>query len=675
MHVGRESQTATLLTDGEVLVAGGLNEGGGSGFPTTYASAELYNPTFGTWSVTSSMDRARSGHTATLLNSGWVLVTGGGTSSSEIYEPGPAVWVPTGSLSTARSGQGAALLGNGDVLVAGGTEPGVGSPLATAEVYQAGVGPLVSLSAETLSMPTQEVGTTGNTQSFTVTNYGNAPLHVAGVETSGADPSDFAATSGCRAQPVAPGSSCTVLVRFSPLHPGVRTATVGVVDDAPLSPQGVSVSGNAAGPDVWVPTGSMSAPRTDFSATTLTDGRILMAGGENMGVSVNTAEIYDPASGSFVPTGSLGVARAFPATVRLRDGSVLAAGGLLTNGSQPTVLSSAEIYNPAKGTWSPTTPMNVASDGLTATLLQNGLVLVTGFFGSTPELYDPSSATWTDTGPLPTSGQNGLVATLHSGKVLMAGVPNGASALYDPSTNTWSATGSLGTARYAGSATVLPDGDVLAVGGLPGNGGNALSSAELYHPATGSWTATGSLPAPRYDQSAVLLPNGTVLLAGGCTTTCQSGPAQNATYLYANGFWSQTGSLPFARIGQQAGVLPDGDVLLAGGDLSGGFAATTTAERYIPTLISATPSQAAPGQQITLTGNGFYAHEQVVVTLNGRVLARPAADVRGQFAVVVTVPALAPGTYSLDAQGGTSFAFAASTFVVTASTGTPPLSP
>jgi hypothetical protein len=122
-------------------------------------------------------------------------------------------------------------------------------------------------------------------------------------------------------------------------------------------------------------------------------------------------------------------------------------------------------------------------------------------------------------------------------------------------------------------------------------------------------------------------------------------------------------------------VLPDGDVLLAGGDISGGFAATTTAERYIPTLISAKPSQAAAGQQITLTGNGFYAHEQVVVTLNGRVLARPAADVQGRFAVVVTVPAVTPGTYSLGAQGQTSFAFATSMFVVTASPTTPAPSP
>jgi Kelch motif/Galactose oxidase, central domain len=665
MSAAREQQTATLLTDGDVLVAGGLTEGGDSGFPRTYSSAELYNPVFGTWSETASMNVARAGQTATLLNSGWVLVSGGGSATSEIYEPGPDVWVPTGGLSTVRTDATATLLGSGDVLVAGGAGPG-NEPLATAEVFHTGVGPLVSLSEKAIVLSTQEVGTTGNALSFIVTNYGTGPLDVAGVEVSGANPSDFAATAACRAEPVAPGSSCTVLVRFSPVYPGLRKATVGVVDNATLSPQGVAVSGNAAGPYVWVPTGSMTDPRSDFSTTTLADGSILMAGGENsIDESVDTAEIYDPATGSFVPTGPMNEERAFPAAALLPDGSVLVAGGLFFNGfGEESVLASAEIYDPATGIWSPTTPMIAASDGLTATTLANGLVLVTGFGSSPPELYNPSTATWSNTGPMPPGGY-GVTALLHNGEVLAAGGQNGVSALYDPTTNTWSATASLATSHDDGTATVLTDGDVLVVGGLGPDGGNPLSSAELYDPTTATWSATASLPAGRSAQSAVLLSNGTVLVAGGCSTSCDNGPVTEQSLLYADGFWSQTGSLPDARIGQSASLLPDGDVLLAGGRVGGGAYATTTAEVYIPPLISATPSPASPGQQITLIGNGFYAHEEVVVTLGGRVVARPDADNHGRFAVPVTLPALHPGTYLLTAQGQTSYAYANGTLVVT----------
>ena len=82
MHSAREQHTATLLPGGLVLVTGGLNEGGYRNGGRTYASAELYDPSTGTWSSTASMDSARYGHTATLLKNGWVLVAGGRTDGS-----------------------------------------------------------------------------------------------------------------------------------------------------------------------------------------------------------------------------------------------------------------------------------------------------------------------------------------------------------------------------------------------------------------------------------------------------------------------------------------------------------------------------------------------------------------------------------------------------------------
>ena len=127
MSDAREQATATVLTDGDVLVAGGLNEGGDSGFPGTYSSAELYNPSLRPMveRATASINVARAGQTATRLNGGWVP---GGH-----WRPGRAqrdlraradVWVQTGRLSTVRTDQTSTLLGDGDVLVAGGAGPG-----------------------------------------------------------------------------------------------------------------------------------------------------------------------------------------------------------------------------------------------------------------------------------------------------------------------------------------------------------------------------------------------------------------------------------------------------------------------------------------------------------------------------------------------------------------------
>lgn len=665
MSVAREQQTATLLTDGDVLVAGGLDQN--SGATETLAGAELYDPDVGKWTPTGAMNHQRAGHTATLLNGGWVLVAGGGTDTSEVYEPPLGIWVATGDLGTTRTDQTATSLPGGDVLVAGGT----GSdrePLASAELFQAGAGPLVRLSAHEATFPAQQVGTTGNTVSVTVTNRGTAPLDVSGVETSGVDPSDFTASSGCRSGPVGPGASCAVLVRFSPLYPGLRTATVTIADDAPLSPQEVAVRGYGAGPDTWVPTGSMLTPRDDFSSTTLASGEVLVAGGEDyLGHTVATAEVYHPATGSFSPTGSLTTSREFQASALLPDGSVLVAGGLTSNGENESTLSSAETYDPSTGVWTPTGSMAAADDGLTANLLGNGLVLVTGYDDGNPELYDPASGTWSQTGPMPMAGPYEMAVVLHDGRVLATDGPFGASALYDPSTGTWSPTASLGTARNGGTATVLLDGDVLVVGGLPGGGAGALASAQLYDPRTGTWSATASLPTGRWGQSAGLLPNGEVILAGGCTPECPAGTADRATYLYADGSWVGTASLPAALYGQKGIVLDTGEFLLAGGEADDSARSTTRAQLYIAPLLSASPRTVAPGQAVTLTGSGFYAYETVVVTLGapGRRLARPRTDDRGTFQVRVTVPDVPAGTYTLQAEGQTSFARAFVPLVVT----------
>ena len=112
--------TATLLPNGQVLVAGGSNGSLG----TSLASAELYDPATGAWTVTGSLDTARALHTATLLRNGQVLVVGGSFdcstgASAELYDPASGSWMATASLRPGRYWHTATLLRNGRVLCFG----------------------------------------------------------------------------------------------------------------------------------------------------------------------------------------------------------------------------------------------------------------------------------------------------------------------------------------------------------------------------------------------------------------------------------------------------------------------------------------------------------------------------------------------------------------------------
>jgi hypothetical protein len=146
----------------------------------------------------------------------------------------------------------------------------------------------------------------------------------------------------------------------------------------------------------------------------------------------------------------------------------------------------------------------------TATLLPSGKVLVAGGYGAggylaSAELYDPAAGTWTATGSLATARYLHTMMLLPNGKVLVASGFGAAgylasAELYDPTTGTWTATGALDTARYSPTTTLLPSDKVLVAGGF-GIAGN-LASAELYDPATGAWTTTGPLDTARLSHTA-----------------------------------------------------------------------------------------------------------------------------------------------------------------------------
>ncbi len=134
MTTAREQHTASLLADGRVLIVGGITSSGTGDLQPT-ATVEVYDPSTGSFSVTGSMLEARTLHTATLLSNGQVLVAGGGVenSTAELYDPVAGSFSITGGMEVGRSGHTATLLPNGSVLVAGG---GIFAGLATAELYQ-----------------------------------------------------------------------------------------------------------------------------------------------------------------------------------------------------------------------------------------------------------------------------------------------------------------------------------------------------------------------------------------------------------------------------------------------------------------------------------------------------------------------------------------------------------
>ena len=208
-----------------------------------------------------------------------------------------------------------------------------------------------------------------------------------------------------------------------------------------------------------------------------------------------------------------------------------------------------------------------------------------GIYFASAELYDPATGTWSLTGSFDTGRIFHTATLLSNGKVLVAGgrdsdkVELASAELYDPARETWSGTGSLNTARYDHTATLLPNGMVLVAGGNP----TELDSAELYDPASGTWSVTDSLNDGRADHVATLLPNGIVLVAGGTNDEIDTAEL----YDLAAGTWSLTGSLNTMRKDHAATLLLNGMVLVTGGALMH-KSPVASAELYDPGIVAAT---------------------------------------------------------------------------------------
>jgi hypothetical protein len=387
---------------------------------------------------------------------------------------------------------------------------------------------------------------------------GGTTVVVTGTNFTGATEVNFGGGAAARFTVVSP----TRIEAVSP--PAGPTPRVAVTV---ATPQGTSPGNPASrflfgGEGTWSTTGAMTSSRFVHTATLLPDGRVLAAGGRTSqgGPALSSAELYDPKTGTWAPTAPMSVDRFAHTATRLPDGRVLVAGGFsagLTTNDQPN-LDTAEIYDPATGTWSPTGSMGTRRALHLAILLRDGTVLVAGgrtcngppptacnstFTTATAELYDPATGIWTPTGSLSISHHTAGITLLPDGRAFLPGGFPSAGAgtvaeAYDPARRTWQVVASPLVDRARGGATPLPGGRVLVAGGFPNT-----DSAEIYDPATDRWTvADRMLSAGRFNPSFTALPNGRVLVAGG-----GNGGASAEVYDPVADRWRSAGVMPVAR--------------------------------------------------------------------------------------------------------------------------------
>ena len=315
---------------------------------------------------------------------------------------------------------------------------------------------------------------------------------------------------------------------------------------------------------------SMHDRRADHTSTLLPDGRVLIAGGmvEN-GVFLNSAELFDPAKGTFVGIAGMQSRRVGHSAMLLPNGKVLIAGGLAGRVFEggPGIVATTEIYDPATGHFTAGPSMRTARTGHAAVLLPNGKVLVAGGEESdehslaSAEIYDPATNKWTATGSMLTPRIARSATVLKDGRVLVTGGGDARnlSEIYDPASGVWHAAGNMTASRMKYAATLLPDGRVLITGGSPDSQWHPVRTAEVFDPRTNKFTAISDMELARFkipDATAVLK-NGRILIAGGA--------AEVEVYDNAAGKFFRAGSLDEAHFFASTTLLKDGRALITGG--------------------------------------------------------------------------------------------------------------
>lgn len=281
--------------------------------------------------------------------------------------------------------------------------------------------------------------------------------------------------------------------------------------------------------------------------------------------------------GALKATQSMSAQRASHTATLLNNGKVLIAGGFI---GEENSLASAEVFDPATNGFSQTESMHVARSSHTATLLPNGKILIAGGFNGnyldSAEIYDPTTGKFTLTAKMTMARSGHVAVLLNNGKVLLAGgVGTGwtflaGAEIYDPKSNTFSATGAMTTPRESHTVTMLKDGQVLITGGHQGRRSaiTIYASCEIYNPATGTFASAGNLTVKRHKHDAVLLADGRVLIVGGSDERDSAGAYRNAEIFNPTGkTFAAVSNMNASRYKLQGTtiLLKNGKVLVAGG--------------------------------------------------------------------------------------------------------------
>jgi len=339
MTTARANAAAIRLRDGRVLICGGTATGQVGG---VLSSAELYDPASRAFIGTGSMTAPRAGQTITLLLDGRVLLTGGvqnagfrsELASAEIYDPGAGTFSATGSMSVPREGHTATILRDGRVLIAGGSDNGIHT-LDSAEIYDPSSG----------------------------TFRGTGHLHQPRI-------AHVAALLGTGKVLIAGGGR-------------------GGMPGGYISYDTAEMYDPAAGSFTAI-RAHMKSDRVGAAAVKLNDGRVLIVGGKsgrrmtsrltNLSslTPLNTAEIYDPEAGAFIRTGDMSAPHYLATATMLDSGNVLVVGGWTIRGPIVVGMRDADLYQPETNRFSQVGQTNVARLTNTATLLNDGEVLIAG---------------------------------------------------------------------------------------------------------------------------------------------------------------------------------------------------------------------------------------------------------------------------------------------------------